>query len=323
MELRKENNENYVQPSQSPEPEEPPKKKKRSMKMQTKETWAGYLFISPMVIGTTVLVIIPILMAIIVSFTDWVFIQGIGEMSFVGLDNYQRLLSDDIFLRSVRNNAWLIAAVPVTMFFSLILAIIINKHVYMKSFFKIVYFLPYISSIVAIAIVFQLLFHPSYGPINEVLMTIGIENPPRWLADSSWALVSVIIITIWTSIGFNLIIYLAALQNISLELYEAADMDGANIFKKFRHITVPLVSPTTFFLLITGIVYSFKSFELIVVLTSGGPGYSTSVIVYYLYEQAFEYLRSGYSSAISIVLLLMLFIITAIQWYGQKKWVNY
>ncbi|WP_223292199.1 carbohydrate ABC transporter permease [Salipaludibacillus neizhouensis] len=303
--------------------DQPKVKKRKYLKMNTKETWAGYLFISPMVIGTSILVIFPIIMALIVSFTDWVFIRGIGDMNFVGFDNYTALLSDDLFIQSVKNNVWLIFAVPITMFLSLMLAVIINKHVYMKSFFKIVYFMPYISSVVAIAIVFQLLFHPSYGPINEFLMGIGIEDPPRWLADSNWALVSVIIISIWTSIGFNLIIYLAALQNIPLELYEAADIDGAGILKKFRHIMLPMVSPTTFFLLITGIIYSFKSFELIVVLTSGGPGYSTSVIVYYLYEQAFEYLRSGYSSAISIMLLLMLFVVTALQWLGQKKWVNY
>ncbi|TSB47975.1 sugar ABC transporter permease [Alkalicoccobacillus porphyridii] len=276
-----------------------------------------------MTIGTTILVIIPIFAALFVSFTDWVFIRGIDDMAFVGLENYQRLLNDQLFIQSVRNNVWLIAAVPLTMILALWLAIIINKYVYFKGFFKVVYFMPYISSTVAIAIVFQLLFHPSFGPINEFLISIGIENPPRWLADSSWALISVILITIWTSIGFNLIIYMAALQNIPLELYEAAEVDGANFLQKFKNITLPTLSPTTFFLLITGIIYSFKSFELIVVLTSGGPGYSTSVIVYYLYEQAFENLRSGYASAISMILLLILFIITGVQWIIQKKWVNY
>ncbi|WP_088104838.1 carbohydrate ABC transporter permease [Halalkalibacter urbisdiaboli] len=293
------------------------------MKTKTKETWAGWLFISPMVIGTTILVILPIIAALYISFTDWVFIRGIQDLNFVGLENYSKLLKDELFIQSVKNNFWLIFSVPLTMGFALLLAIIINKYVYFKPFFKIVYFIPYISSIVAIAIVFQLLFHPSYGPVNEFLMAIGIENPPRWLADSSWALVSVIIISIWSSVGFNLIIYLAALQNIPVDLYEAADIDGASLWKKFLHITLPMLSPTTFFLLITGIVYSFKAFELIVVLTSGGPGYSTSVIVYYLYEQAFENLRSGYASAISMILLLILLVITAIQWYGQKKWVNY
>ncbi|MFA9456922.1 carbohydrate ABC transporter permease [Halalkalibacter sp. AB-rgal2] len=305
-------------------PKQKTKKKRRwALNMQTKETLAGYFFIGPMVIGTTILVILPIFAALFVSFTDWVFIRGIDDMNFVGIANYTRLVQDDLFIQSVRNNMWLIFAVPLTMFFSLLLAIIINKHVYMKAFFKITFFMPYISSIVAIAIVFQLLFHPSYGPINEFLMALGIENPPRWLADTRWALISVIMISIWVSIGFNLIIYLAALQNIPMEMYEAADMDGANMLKKFWYIMLPMLSPTTFFLLITGIIYSFKSFELIVVLTSGGPGYSTSVIVYYLYEQAFENLRSGYSSAISMVLLLILLIITAVQWWGQKKWVNY
>ncbi|WP_413375823.1 carbohydrate ABC transporter permease [Alkalihalobacillus sp. 1P02AB] len=297
--------------------------KSRKLTMKTKESLAGYIFIAPMLIGTTILVILPIIAAFIMSFTDWVFIRGLGDLNFVGFENYKKLVNDELFIKSVQNNIWLILAVPLTMAVSLVIAIIINKHVYLSSFFKIVYFIPYISSIVAIAIVYQLLFHPSYGPINEVLMAIGIDNPPRWLADSSWALVSVIIITIWTSIGFNLIIYLAAIQNIPHDLYEAADIDGGGMWKKFRFITLPMLSPTTFFLLITGIIYSFKSFELIVVLTSGGPSYSTSVIVYYLYEQAFESLRSGYASAISIVLLLILLIITAIQWIGQKKWVNY
>ncbi|MFA9558244.1 carbohydrate ABC transporter permease [Evansella sp. AB-rgal1] len=297
--------------------------KKWSYKLKTKETFAGYLFIGPMLLGTTILVILPIIAALIVSFTDWVFIRGIGDLNFVGVENYKRLASDELFIKSVQNNIWLIFSVPLTMALALFLSIVINKHVYFKAYFKIVYFIPYISSIVAIAIVFQLLFHPSYGPVNEFLMAIGIDNPPRWLADTKWALVSVIIISVWSSVGFNLIIYLAALQNIPLDLYEAADIDGAGLWKKFKFITLPMLSPTTFFLLITGIIYSFKAFELIVVLTGGGPSYSTSVMVYYLYEQAFVNLRSGYASAISMFLLLTLLIITAIQWFGQKKWVNY
>lgn len=297
-------------------------KGKRSSTKQ-KEKWAGIFFIAPQFIGTTILVIIPIIATLIISFTDWTFLQGINNLNFIGFDNYKKLMTDEKFIQSIINNIWLIASVPLTMLFALFLAIVINKNVYFKSFFKVIYFMPYISSIVAVAIVFQLLFHPSYGPINELLMMLGIDDPPRWLADSNWALVSVIIITIWTSIGFSLIVYLAALQNISAELYEAANIDGANAWNKFVHITIPMLAPTNFFLLITGIIGSFKAFELIVVLTGGGPGGSTSVIVYYLYEQAFEYLRSGYASAISILLLILLLFITVIQWVTQKKWVNY
>lgn len=298
-------------------------KNKRGMNISQKEKWAGLFFIAPQFIGTSILVIIPIIAAFFISFTDWIFIRGIGDMNFVGLDNYKQLMTDSTFMTAIVNNIWLIVSVPLTMLFAVFLAIVINKHVYFKSFFKVVYFMPYISSIVAVAIVFQLLFHPNYGPVNEFLIWLGVENPPRWLADSDWALVSVIIISIWTSIGFNLIIYLAALQGISKELYEAADIDGASVWRKFVHITFPMLSPTNFFLLITGIIGSFKAFELIVVLTDGGPGNSTSVIVYYLYEQAFQNLRSGYASAISMLLLGLLLIITVIQWYGQRKWVNY
>ncbi|MDQ0256733.1 multiple sugar transport system permease protein [Evansella vedderi] len=298
-------------------------KKRPKMKDKTKETWAGILFVSPLIIGTSILVIIPIFMALIVSFTDYVFIRGMGEMTFTGLKNYTRMLTDAQFIKSLVNNLILLCAIPVSMGIALLLATIINKYVYFKSLFRVIYFMPFISSIVAIAVVFQLLFHPSFGPINEFLMWLGISDPPRWLADTRWALATIIIIQIWTGLGFNLIIYLAALQNIPKELYEAADMDGANFWGKFRRITVPMITPTSFFLFMMGIIGSFKSFELIVVLTGGGPNYATSTLVYYIYERAFLNLNSAYAAALSIFLLLFLLVLTIINWYGQKKWVHY
>jgi multiple sugar transport system permease protein len=205
----------------------------------------------------------------------------------------------------------------------LLLAVIINKHVYLKGFFKVLYFMPFISSVVAVAIVFQVLFHPTMGPINQFLMTLGIDNPPGWIADVNFALPSVMIILIWTGIGFNLIIYLAGLQNIPKELYEAAQMDGASVWYQFRKITVPLVSPTTFLLLVTGLISSFKVFDLIIVLTEGGPAHSTNTPVVYLYQQAFMELKTGYASSIALVLFIIILLITWIQFIGQKKWVNY
>ncbi len=183
--------------------------------------------------------------------------------------------------------------------------------------------MPYISSVVAIAVVWQVLFHPSQGPINQVLMTFGIENPPTWISDPNFALISLMIIHTWISIGFSLIVYIAGLQSIPKELYEAADIDGANSWYKFRNITFPLISPTSFFLLITGIIASFKVFDLIAVLTEGGPLNSTTMLVWHLYERAFLDLDVGYASAIAVVLFLFVFSITIIQWIGQKKWVNY
>jgi multiple sugar transport system permease protein len=183
--------------------------------------------------------------------------------------------------------------------------------------------MPYISSVVAVAIVFQLLFHPSYGPINQTLKALGVANPPKWLADFHYALPSVMMIMVWIGIGFCLIVYLAALQAIPRDLYESADIDGAGSWTRFRKITMPLVSPTTFFLLVTGLISSFKSFDIIKVLTSGGPSYSTSVITYYLYTTAFENLKTGYASSMAWILFGCVLLITIVQLYGQKKWVNY
>ncbi len=287
------------------------------------ETLAGYVFIAPMLIGVTCLTVFPILASIFLSFTDWNFITGMKGFNFIGLDNFIKLFNDPVFLKSLTNNIVILLVVPIGLFISLTLAVIINKHVYLKDFFKVIYFMPYISSVVAVAIVFQVLFHPTMGPVNQFLLSIGIDDPPKWIADVNFALPSVMIILIWTHIGFQLIIYLAGLQNIPKELYEAADIDGATAWYKFRKITIPLVSPTTFLLLVTGLIGSFKVFDLIVVLTNGGPANSTALPVFYLYEQAFIELKTGYASTIALVIFALILIITVFQWLGQKKWVNY
>ncbi|WP_340022838.1 sugar ABC transporter permease [Paenibacillus sp. FSL K6-1096] len=284
---------------------------------------AGYLFIAPMLILTVTLVIIPILLSGVISFSNWNFVSGLDGFQLVGLDNYTRLMQDESFHRSLYNNLIMIAVVPVAMFLALVLAVLINKATYFKTFFKVIYFMPFISSFVAIALLWRVLYHPNNGPINGFLRSIGVEHPPMWLADPKFALISVMIIMVWTSLGFNMVIYLAGLQNISRDLYEAADVDGASPLRQFFRITLPMLSPTSFFLLITGIVGSFKVFDLIMVLTGGGPAGSTSVIVYYLYEVAFVNLESGYASAMGIILLILILLVTLIQWVGQKKWVNY
>ncbi|MGO4498853.1 carbohydrate ABC transporter permease [Paenibacillus sp. 2RAB27] len=294
-----------------------------SRKRSLNDVWAGLFFTGPMLITTTVLTIIPILLSGIISFTDWNFISGLGSIKSVGFANYQKLFQDVEFIHSMKNNIALMAVVPVSLFLSLILAVLINKVTYFKTFFKVIYFMPFISSFVAVAVLWRVLFHPTNGPINGFLKSIGIAHPPLWLADTNYALLSVMIILVWSSLGFNMIIFMAGLQNIPKDLYEAADIDGASPIRQFFSITLPMLSPTTFFLLITGLVASFKAFDLIMILTNGGPAGSTSVIVFYLYETAFINLKSGYASAMGIVLLLFILVITLIQWVGQKKWVNY
>ncbi|GAB2676738.1 carbohydrate ABC transporter permease [Paenibacillus thermoaerophilus] len=292
-------------------------------KLRLKEELAGWLFVGPMLIGVTVLTLIPIVATFFLSFTDWNFVAGLDGLKMAGFDNFTKLFRDEVFLKSLRNNAIFLLTVPVYMALALLLAVLINKRVYFKSFFKVVYFMPYISSVVAVAIVWQVLFHPSSGPVNQFLRSIGFNQPPMWIADPNWALVSVMMISVWISIGFNLIVYLAGLQSIPRDLYEAADIDGAGGWAKFTNITLPMLSPTSFFLLVTGIISSFKVFDLIATLTQGGPARSTSVMVWYLYETAFVNLRIGYASSIAAILFLCVLAITGLQWIGQKKWVNY
>ncbi|MBP1969257.1 multiple sugar transport system permease protein [Virgibacillus natechei] len=287
------------------------------------EKLAGILFVSPMLLGLTVFVIYPVLATFILSFSDWNFVTGISQIEWAGFDNFRKLLGDEVFFKSLINNLIFILTVPITMIIALVFAVLIDRNVYLKSYFKIAFFIPYVSSVVAVAVVWQVLFNPAQGPINQTLISLGIENPPTWLSDPNFALISIMVIHIWISIGFNLIIYIAGLQSISKELYESADLDGANAWQKFRNITIPMVSPTTLFLLITGIISTFKVFDIISVLTQGGPVDSTNVLVWLLYETAFEELDIGYSSAIALVLFIVVFIITIIQWVGQKKWVNY
>ncbi|MDY7221485.1 sugar ABC transporter permease [Halalkalibacterium halodurans] len=297
--------------------------KKKKSTLDRYENLAGWLFVAPMLIGVTVLVLLPIVATFILSMADWKFIQNIDQLQWVGFGNFKELMTDSVFLKSLLNNGIFLFTVPICMGISLVLAVVIDKSVYMKSYFKVAFFMPYISSVVAIAVVWQVLFHPSAGPINQTLMALGIADPPKWIADPSFALISVMLIQIWISVGFNLIIYIAGLQAIPKELYEAAEMDGANAWDKFRKITFPMVSPTSFFLLITGIIASFKVFDLIAVLTKGGPMHSTSVLVWHLYDTAFVNLDIGYSSAMAMILFIIVFLITIIQWIGQKKWVNY
>ncbi len=296
---------------------------RRGSRMQRAETLYGWFFVGPMLLGVGVMVLLPIVAAMYLSFTEWSMITGIEGIEWIGLENYDKLFRDGKFLKAFRNNAVFLLTVPAYLAVSMALAILINKFVYAKGFFKVVYFLPYISSVVAVATVWRVLFHPSMGPVNQFLTSIGIENPPKWIADPNYALLSVMMISVWISIGYNMIVYMAGLQSIPKDLYEAADIDGANGWVRFTRITLPMLSPTTFFLLITGIIYTFKVFDLVAVLTQGGPAGSTNVLVYYMYDTAFLNLKIGYASSQAMILFLCVLAITFVQWIGQKRWVNY
>lgn len=284
----------------------------------------AFLFILPSLIGFLVFLLFPILFSLLLSFCEWDLISGFSNISFVGLRNFKALWSDEWFTVSLKNNLiFTIGVVPITILLALLLAMILNKSVYAKGTLRLLYFVPYISNIVAVSVVWLAIFHPTLGPLNSFLTALGVKSPPGWLASTTWAMPAIIIMSVWLGLGYCIVIYMAGLQGIPLVLYEAATIDGANTFQKFRHITVPMISPTTFFLVITRIIHSFQVFGPINIMTQGGPGQSTTVLVFHIYRSAFRFYKMGYASAIAWVLFVMIFIVTLVQWQKQKEWVSY
>lgn len=292
--------------------------KKKKMK---REWLKGYLFIMPNFIGFLIFMAIPIIMGLIISFTDY---NGFGSFQFVGLDNYIKMFQDEYFQVSFVNNIfYTLVTVPGTIVVSLLLAVAVNTGIKASGFFKTMFFFPTITSMVAVGIVWALIFNPYTGPLNQILQSLGIKNPPQWLASSDTALLSVMLVAIWKNAGYYMVILLAGLQSIPEQLYEAAQIDGAGAVKRFFRITLPMLSPTMFMVLILNIISSFQVFDLINIMTEGGPGRSTNVLVYRIYQEGFQQLEFGYASAMAYFLFLIVLIVTLIQFRGQKKWVTY
>lgn len=287
---------------------------------------AAFFFLLPCMLGFILFMVLPVLASLGISFTEWNFLGGLKSMKWVGFDNFVKLISGkDAWFRVSFWNTLIFAAVtvPIGLALGLLMASVLNHGVYGSSAFRFVVFIPYISSIVASLIVWQVVFQPSYGPINSFLQSLGISDPPKWFVSVQWAFPLIMLFQIWQTLGYNIIVFYAGLKNISPDLYEAATMDGATAIQKFRHITVPMISPTTFFLSTMGLISSFKVFDAIKVATNGGPGKSTSVAAFYIYREAFENYRMGTASAAAWILFVIIFAITMIQLYGQRKWVTY
>lgn len=281
----------------------------------------GYVFIGPSMLGVLIFFLIPAAYSLGLVFTDYKFMNP--NMGFVGFDNITRMLDDKLFYQSLKNTVIFLLAVPVSIALGFVVAVILNQKLYLKKMLRALYFMPYITSGVAVAFVWMLLFQPTQGPINGFLRGIGIENPPGWLSTTTSSMFAIDIIWIWFMMGYNMIIYLAALQEVSSELLEAAKIDGARPGQLLRKIIWPLVSPTSFLLLVTGMIMTIKTFGIIQATTQGGPGNSTTILSLYVYQNAFRYYDMGYASTISWALFIIILIITAIQWYGQKRWVHY
>ena len=289
-------------------------------KVVIRNTIKGYLFLLPNFLGFAFFTAIPVVAVFLLSFTDW---NAFKSPNFVGLENFVTMVSDPNFRQSLINNfTYTMIFVPGTLALALLFALALNQEIGFREGFRIIYFLPHITSMVAAAMVWRLIFNDTYGPLSNLLLSMGIDSP-GWLSDSKWALLSITIMSIWKNYGYYIVILLAGLAGIPYQLYEAAKLDGANRFQMFVNITWPMLSPTMFFALITCVISSFKVFDAINIMTEGGPGRSTYVLVYTIYTEAFQNYKFGYASAVALVLFLIILIVTLIQWKGQKKWVEY
>ena len=291
-------------------------------KRKLKENLVAYSFILPNFLGFAVFTLGPILFAVYLAFTKW---NGSGAITFVGLKNFINLWSDARFITSLKNTiVYSVAVVPLTVIASLLLALLLNQKIYARNFFRTVNFFPYVASLVAVAVVWNMLFNPAKGPVNMLLSFLGVadENLPRWAADKDWAMFTVILFSVWKNAGYYMIIYLAGLQGISAQLYEAATLDGATKRQQFWYVTLPQLRPTTFFVVVMLTIQCFKVYDQIYMITQGGPGTSTLVLVYHIYNTAFISWDLGYASAIAMVLFILVLIVTLIQFRGEKKYAN-
>ena len=273
-------------------------------------------FIGPSIILLLIFMLIPILVSLTLSFTDFnVFaIYDWSNASFIGFENYNNLMKDPLFWKALLNTLYaLVVAMPLTIILALSFAALLNRETtYFKNFFKVSFYLPSITNTVAIAIVWSWMLNPDYGLINWFLGLIGIQGP-NWLGDPAWAMPSVIMLVVWKAVGYNIILFTAGLQNIPDYLYEAAELDGASKFQQFLHVTIPALRPTIFFVTVMTIIGYLQLFEEPYMLTSGGPLDSTLSIVLYLYRQGFRFFKLGYASSIAFVLFIMIFALTFIQ----------
>ena len=286
-----------------------------------KDERTAWAFLLPSLVLFATFTGIPVIAALGISFTQW---DLFNPARFIGLDNYTKLFGDPIFARVMGNTAYFVLlSVPVQMLIGLGCALALNRGIRGQTFFRIAYFLPVVTSTIAAALVWAWLFNANFGLINALLSLVGITDVPRWLASTQWAMPAVIIVSIWQNLGYAMVLFLAGLQNIRADLYDAAAIDGARGWRRLWFITLPLLSPTTFFVLIISIIGSFQIFELVFVMTQAGPANATNTLVYYIYQNGFQFYQMGYASAAAMVLFLIVLIFTLVQYKLQRRWVHY
>ena len=311
------------------------KKVRRKMgKLERKNTLVAYSFLAPNFIGFAVFTLVPVICAILLSLFEW---NGgdISKMKYVGLDNYATIFATkkvaekgisyffnraDLGIALKNTVYYTVVTVPLTIVCALALALLLNK-IRGAVFFRTVFFFPYVSSMVAICVCWSFMLMKD-GPVNQIIMALGINFNKGWTADSSMAIWSIILVSVWRNMGYYMVLYLAALQGIPRELMEAATVDGANKWQQFWHVTLPQLKPTTFFVSVMMVISCFKIYDVVAIMTDGGPGRATKMLVTYIYDEAFIKVRYGQASAISMVLLVIVLLVTIIQFGSEKKFSN-
>lgn len=297
-------------------------KRKRATKRQKQDWIAGYLFIAPLTIGLLVFYIWPFIQNVWFSFND---VNKFNVSTFVGLANYKQLFGDKEVWGTLGNTLkYVICTVPVGLIISICIAALLNAKIRGKSLYRTLYFLPSVTMSAAVAMVWKWIYNEKMGILNGIIKSVG-GTPQGWLTNPKIALFMIMLVGLWMSVGHNMIILLAGMQGISKSYYEAAIIDGAGPMAQFRKITIPLLSPTIFFVSITSIIGGFQVFDVIyMMIGKTAPAYeATQTIVMLFYRQAFDYGYKGYAAAISIVIFIMIMLVTLIQFIAQKKWVNY
>jgi multiple sugar transport system permease protein len=284
-----------------------------------KQLW-GIFFILPWLIGFLAFQLGPLVTSFVMTFMQYDIIR---PPSYIGLENYVKMFDDPLTWKALVNTfSFVIGSVPSRIVVALAAALLLNRKMRGTTFFRTVYYLPTVTSGVAIAMLWRWIYQPSYGLINSILGYLGIAGP-GWLGSPQWALPAMVIMTVWQSTGTLMVIYLAGLQGIPEYLYEAAALDGAGGWQVFRHITVPMLSPTIFFTIVYSVIQCFQSlFTYIFMMTGGGPMYATYVLVYHIYKNAFEYFKMGYASALAWLLFIIVFVLTMLQ-FKLSTWVHY
>lgn len=280
--------------------------------LSNSQTSAAWIFVFPALLGMLIFIIIPIFFSFGLSFAKW---DLLNPIQFVGLDNYKEIFTEPLFGKILLNTVvFALATSFLGVIIPLILAAIMNSKIRGADFFKTAYFLPFITPMIVIGIVWEWIFDPNIGLLNKVL-----QVHINWLYDPHWAMPALILVSVWKLIGYNMIIFLSGFSGISNSMFEAAKIDGANPVETFFYVTIPLLSPTIFFVVIITAVSSFQIFDLIYLMTQGGPLDSTNVLVYAIYKNAFEYFNAGKASAIAYVLFVIILVLTLLQWNMRKK----